>query len=308
MSSGYDIFQGSASYPLVFPLVSSSDNETPVTGASPTVLISANGGAFASPAGAVSEIGYGWYKVAGNSTDTGTLGPLILHATATGADVAAVVFAVIAVDPHAATPPANVTKWASENVVTPAISGVPIVDMWYAVGQGIILGSVTAATSTTVTLGDSPPTTSGIYTWQYISIVGGTGVGQTRVMTGYNGPTGVATVNRAWDIVPDTTSQYAIGGSAEVCGPFRPGYAQGFAFALVSSTDHISPFTAGGVTGVVSLAGAAEVAVTGVITQIGTTNRYYFAGAAADYAGNPAEFTFSASGADPVTISITTEP
>jgi len=41
---------------------------------------------FASPAGAVSEIGSGWYKVAGNATDSGTLGPLLLHATASGAD------------------------------------------------------------------------------------------------------------------------------------------------------------------------------------------------------------------------------
>ncbi len=54
------------------------------TGYGPTVTLSKNGGAFASPAGAVSEFGNGWYQVAGNSTDTGTLGPLVLHVAASG--------------------------------------------------------------------------------------------------------------------------------------------------------------------------------------------------------------------------------
>jgi hypothetical protein len=63
------------------------------------VTLSKNGAAFASPAGAVSEIGSGWYQVAGNATDTGTLGPLLLHATATGADATDVFYEVVAFDP-----------------------------------------------------------------------------------------------------------------------------------------------------------------------------------------------------------------
>lgn len=76
----------SAGFPLTFALVSSADHRTPVTGATPTVLLSKAGGAFAAPAGAVTEIGSGWYAVAGNATDTAVPGPLILHATASGAD------------------------------------------------------------------------------------------------------------------------------------------------------------------------------------------------------------------------------
>jgi hypothetical protein len=48
----------------------------------------------------VSEISAGWYKVAGNATDTNTLGPLVLHASATGADPAERVFNVVAFNPQ----------------------------------------------------------------------------------------------------------------------------------------------------------------------------------------------------------------
>ncbi len=81
----YPIKQSTTSRPLVFRLVDSTDGCTPETGKSPTVTIAKNGGSPASPAGAVSEIGDGYYKVAGNATDTNTVGPLVLHASDTGA-------------------------------------------------------------------------------------------------------------------------------------------------------------------------------------------------------------------------------
>lgn len=83
---GYAIALGQTAEPLLFLMVSSVDHIAPKTGLSPTVTISKNGGAFAVPAGAVTEIGNGWYKVAGNATDSDTLGPLLLHATGSGAD------------------------------------------------------------------------------------------------------------------------------------------------------------------------------------------------------------------------------
>lgn len=97
---GYEVTQSSTAYPLVFLMISSTDHISPATGLSPTVTISKNGGSFASPSGAVTEIANGWYKVAGNATDTATLGPLILHATSSGADPSDSVFPVIAVNPQ----------------------------------------------------------------------------------------------------------------------------------------------------------------------------------------------------------------
>ena len=80
-------------------MIDSSDHVTGKTGLSPTVTISKNGGSFAAPAGAVTELANGWYKVAGNATDTGATGPLLLHATATGADPVDDRFEVVAFDP-----------------------------------------------------------------------------------------------------------------------------------------------------------------------------------------------------------------
>lgn len=80
-------------------MASAWDHKTGATGLSPTVTISKAGAAFASPAGAVTEVGSGWYKVAGNATDNNTLGPLVLHATATAADPCDVTFEVVVNDP-----------------------------------------------------------------------------------------------------------------------------------------------------------------------------------------------------------------
>lgn len=88
------IAQNQTAVPLPFLMVQSVDHISPLTGAAPTVVLSKNGAAFASPAGAVAEIGNGWYKVAPNATDANTLGPLLLHATASGADPADAVFEV----------------------------------------------------------------------------------------------------------------------------------------------------------------------------------------------------------------------
>lgn len=96
---GYAIKQSQTAVPLTFVMVDSSDHVTPKTGLTPTVTLSKNGAAFAAPAGAVSEIGSGWYKVAANATDSNTLGVLDLHATAGGADPQDEEFLVVAYDP-----------------------------------------------------------------------------------------------------------------------------------------------------------------------------------------------------------------
>ena len=85
----YILLKSSAALPIVFgPLILSSDHINPATGLAGTlaVTISKNGGAFATPFGALTEIGSGWYKLAGNVTDTNTTGPLALHATVATAD------------------------------------------------------------------------------------------------------------------------------------------------------------------------------------------------------------------------------
>lgn len=81
----YAVKQASTGRSLFFQMIDSTDNTSPKTGLTPTVTLSKNGAAFAAPAGTISEVGSGWYQVAGNATDTNTLGILLLHATAAGA-------------------------------------------------------------------------------------------------------------------------------------------------------------------------------------------------------------------------------
>jgi len=98
--------QGQSTHPLTFVMVDSSDHTSGKTGLSPTVRLSKNGGTGAVPAGAVSEVDAtnhpGLYKVAGNATDSNTLGPLALHASAAGADPTDLEWLVVGFDPDTA--------------------------------------------------------------------------------------------------------------------------------------------------------------------------------------------------------------
>lgn len=108
---------------LVFLMVDSADHITGKTGLSPTVTLSKNAAAFGAAAGAITEISSGWYKVAGNATDTGTLGPLALHATATGADPTDTLFVVVAYDPQDTV---RLGLTALPNAVPDAAGGLPV--------------------------------------------------------------------------------------------------------------------------------------------------------------------------------------
>lgn len=97
---GYPIKQSQTARALVFLMVDATDHITGKTGLAPAVTLSKNGAAFGAPSGAVAEIGSGWYKVAGHAGDSDTLGPLVLHATATGADPTDPTFEVVSYDPQ----------------------------------------------------------------------------------------------------------------------------------------------------------------------------------------------------------------
>jgi hypothetical protein len=96
---GMPVQQATNSRKILFSLASSTDHVTPITGASVTVTISKNGAAFAAPTGTVAEVGSGWYALTPSVADTGILGPLVLHATATSADPANTVANVVAYNP-----------------------------------------------------------------------------------------------------------------------------------------------------------------------------------------------------------------
>jgi hypothetical protein len=72
---------------ILILLVSSTDDKTAITGATPTITLSKNGGAFAAATNSAVEISAGFYRLALTATETNTVGPLAVIATATGADV-----------------------------------------------------------------------------------------------------------------------------------------------------------------------------------------------------------------------------
>ena len=105
---GYEVQTGSSTTPLRFLLIASADHITGLTGASPTVTLAKITGGFVAPMGAVSEIANGWYQVAGNATDTNTIGPLLLHATASSADPTDEQYDITAFNPSTSTNPPSV--------------------------------------------------------------------------------------------------------------------------------------------------------------------------------------------------------
>jgi|SRR5215469_2669520 len=131
--------QSTANDPLFFFLTQSSDHITGLTGATPTVEISKNGAGGAAPSGAISQVDSvnlpGWYQVAGNATDTNTLGDILLHATATSADPCDMVVAqVVAFNPRNANlgltnVSANVAQWNGTNVAVPGTAGIPDINV-----------------------------------------------------------------------------------------------------------------------------------------------------------------------------------
>jgi len=90
--------------PILFFMAQSSDHISALTGATPAVTISRNGGAFAAPAGTVAEIGNGWYRLTPAGGDATVNGVLLLHATATGGDPADVKAQVVGLDPYTTAP------------------------------------------------------------------------------------------------------------------------------------------------------------------------------------------------------------
>ncbi|MBJ2150626.1 hypothetical protein [Paracoccus sp. IB05] len=88
-------------------------------------------------------------------------------------------------------------------------------------GRGAMLQG---ATGTTATLDAGASAVDGYYVGKPITITGGTGEGQVRWITAYNGTTKVATVDSAWLVTPTATSYFSTppgGGVALFAGTYR---------------------------------------------------------------------------------------
>jgi hypothetical protein len=157
---GYEITQSSTAFPLMFYMVLTSDHITGATGLSPTVTISKNGASFGSPSGAVTEVGKGWYKVAGNATDTATLGPLALDATAATADPSDALYPIVAVNPQSTAYGLSLAKTTNitgfnDIAASAIVSSGAITTSSGAVSTVTTTGTLTTYTGNTPQTGDS---------------------------------------------------------------------------------------------------------------------------------------------------------
>ena len=73
-----------------------------------------------------------------------------------------------------------------------------------------VTGTAQAGAASTITLAAGASATNDFYKGEVIYTTGGTGSGQTRVITGYVGSTKVATVTPAWTTTPDATTTYSV--------------------------------------------------------------------------------------------------
>lgn len=86
-------------HPIAFQMLDSG-TKLGKTGLTPVVTLSKDGGTFGAAAGVVTELTSGWYQLAGNATDRNTLGSLIVHATAAGADPGDTLWEIVTYDPY----------------------------------------------------------------------------------------------------------------------------------------------------------------------------------------------------------------
>jgi hypothetical protein len=71
-------------------------------------------------------------------------------------------------------------------------------------------GTAQAGAAQALVLDGSASITNNLYQDSFLFLTSGAGAGQVRLITGYDGTTKEATVDRAWDVTPDATTTFAI--------------------------------------------------------------------------------------------------
>jgi hypothetical protein len=261
------LFKQSTAANVAFLMISNADNTSPVTGLTPTVTISKNNAAFASPGGSVSEIGNGWYSLALNTTDAGTLGELLLHATGTGAN--------------------NVDD---RHQVVVDLPGATVSSVTGNVG-GNVTGSVGSVVGAVGSVTGAVGSVTGNVGGNVVGNVNGNVVGSVASVTA---PVTVGTNN-------DKTG-YALA-VAQV--PFKKNTAlAGFTFPMFNSSG--APLTGLTVTAQRVIDGGVIASCTNAVTEV-SNGIYAINLAAADLNGNSITFLMSAAGAVVTTFTAVTQ-
>jgi hypothetical protein len=315
--------------PLLFFMVQSADHITALTGASPTVTISKNGAAFASPSGAVTEIANGWYQVAGNATDTNTAGPIALHATAASGDPSDMIAAMV-LDPTVNTIGANLINIAGSAISTSAAqlgvnvvqynaqtaqtdaNNLPKVDVedWKGAAAPAMTGDAfarlgaPAGASVSADIAAVKSDTGAILT----DVNTGAGAIYTRI----GAPVGASIAADIAAVKSDLDAGVTVATNNDksnytITSNVKKNTAQSaFMFLMTDSTTH-APKTGLTVTATRSIDGAAFAACANSATEV-SGGWYTIALATTDVNGNDIALRFTAAGADDCDIKFKTQP
>lgn len=100
------------------------------------------------------------------------------------------------------------------------------------------------STASTVVLDASASAVTDFYVGQVVYITGGTGVGQTRAVTAYNGTTKTATVSPDWKTTPVNTSTFAVLPAGPTAAPTAAQNAAAWGTRVVGTDPQFGPVTA----------------------------------------------------------------
>lgn len=202
-----------------------------------------------------------------------------------------------------------------------AASGIPvgafvagsITKSAFAADTGLVpirTGTAQTGTASTMTLDAGASAAIEAYQYQLILITGGTGVGQgARMVTTYNSGTKVATISPNWATTPDASTTFAILPSGVLAavpeGIQRNTAFPNFEFVMYDSSDHITGKAGLTVTAQRSIDKGAFAPCANGVSEIGS-GVYGIDFAAGDLDGSVITFRFTALGADPTNVTVTT--
>lgn len=181
------------------------------------------------------------------------------------------------------------------------------------------VGKATAGAAGSITLPAGASSVNNAYRGQTAELRGGTGAGTSRVITAYDGTTKVATVEPNWPTTPDNTSIVYLHASAP--GPTtdvplvkllgnsgikKNTALANFAFTMFDSTNH-APAPSLTVTAQRRIDAGSFGACANSVTEV-ANGVYSINLAASDLNGDVITLKLTATGADQLTITLTTTP
>lgn len=200
-----------ASQKFVFTLVNASTGAA-LTGATVTAKLSIDGGASATATGTVTELANGQYLWSPDQADTNgdVLGVQFTATNAVARSFTIYTIAGAVGDTIGDAVWDEVLTGATHNITNSAGRRLRQLDSITAHD-----GTAQAGTANSITLAAGASSTNAVYDFDVVTIVDGTGSGQSRMIVDYNGTSKIATVSRNWNITPDNTSEYIVTGKAE---------------------------------------------------------------------------------------------